>query len=262
MRSLLAGALMALLLASSLAHAQSIETARDLYLGADFERSVRAFEAVLARPDLTRFDALQAHLHLAALHLVLENPSQATVHARTAVALDPGAQPPPGAPPRLREELQQARRALGEQAAALSLQAEPRGKQLFVVATVDPAPEPLADSVVLRCGPPDGPQQSRRSALPRVSLRDAAGKQDGPLRCRAEVRTTGGAVLLEQERTFAPASATSAKSNSQDEPRRVWRWVGGATGAAAAVAAVTAALVVTQRGDGEQARITGARVEP
>lgn len=223
---------------------RTVEAARERWFEAEFEASLAAFDAVLARADLTAADALDAHRYLAALHQLLGDESAARAHADAAVALDPMVEPPDGSPPQARDLFLMARRRLGGRKATIEVEA-PAPLSLDtpgqVVARIEPAPAALFERLLLRCGDEraDGsPPSVELSVVPR-----------GDLACTAEALTAGGAVLRRTHRTFdlsgpAPGSAETQRG------RRVWPWVvAGSIVAAAAVGTVVAVLVARDDGN-------------
>lgn len=245
-------ALLAIGAVSGVAQAQTLERARELYLGADFEAALSAFDEVLARPDLSPFDALAAHLHLAALHLVLGAPDEARAHAEAAIAIDPSAEPPAGAPPPLAAMLARARSQL-DAPARFELVRRAGDPRLVVEARLVPAPRLLAARLRLRCATAVDPPVSRESAPPEVVLRYEPAPSASSVRCRADALTAGGASLVLGSEVFALAE----KDRAAERP--IWPWVAGAAGIVA-TSVIVAVLLATRGAD--EARVTGARVEP
>jgi tetratricopeptide (TPR) repeat protein len=81
--------------------AADLDRGRLAYLEADFEGAAEAFEAVISQENVNEAHAVEAHRYLAALELIFENPREARGHVEAAIAIDPSASPPGGAPPEL-----------------------------------------------------------------------------------------------------------------------------------------------------------------
>lgn len=238
-RALALVSLVAVLLVSSGAAAQraQLDRARRLYVDADFRAAVTAFEELLARRDLRRDVAAEAHLHLTALSLALGLEARAREHAEAAVALDPRARPPEGAPPSMTRLLLEARSRVGTPLAiAFRLHRRPvRGRAVRVEARATPAAPRLVSAVALRCTPAAAARREGRwvaLVVPRVGT---------SLSCSAAGETAAGARLVQAD----------ARWNASEPPSGglgPWPWIGGAAVVVAALAAVVVGVVVS-RGD-------------
>ena len=260
------GLLFAVSLAPTGARAQTLENARRLYLAASFQDAVPAFEAVLADGDASRGEILEAHRHLAALHEIQGAGERALVHARAAVALEPDASAPDGAPPEVDALLERAREELGGPAELAidtpdgALAYEEPGR---VRAHLDPAPDGLAARVHLSCDGGDDDRAAASAAPPEVTA--ALTPRAGSVRCEASASTAAGAVLFEVTRTLsvenAPADATLAVGAHTDDGgdgAPIWPWLAAGAGALVLAGAVVLIVLASQP---DQASFGGARTD-
>lgn len=213
--SMLFATWLAVLGAPAPAHAQSVDSARRLYLDARFDQAAEAFEQILARPSLGAAEAAEAHCHLVALHTMMGDPDAAQRHAEAAVALDPAVAVPEGAPRQAEQLLAEARTKLGGRRATLEIEAAKRlqeGAEVEITATLDPAPAVLASQLHLLCisGTSTGEQ---RSSPPQVRVRVVP--SDEAVYCRASARSAGGAALLSQRRDL-PVGATADDETARE----------------------------------------------
>lgn len=233
------------------ARAQTLEDARRAYLEADFRGSAEQFAAVLHTPSVDRAAAVEAHRHLAALHQLLDDSDRARLHAEAAVALDPAAAPPEGAPPAVEDLFEAARESFRGRAASIAIEREERGTDWELGAMVDPAPEALADRIGLRCVH-GAASHEEIAELPDVRLTMAAPSQE--VHCRAWITGAGGAELLDASARFdATSGAAPPGSGSAGGGGSVWPWVG--VGAAVAVAGAVVAYLLISSAAGDGARL-------
>lgn len=230
----------ALVGATGTASAQNIEEARGRWFDADFEASRDEFRSVLASPALTPAHAVDAHRYLAAIHLALGESEAARAHAEAAVALDPSAEPPEGAPRGAEDLFRMARRRLGDRRAELTVEprgAVARGVAVTVVTHLDPAPPALEARLVVRCGTAEATGEPPAVEVVVVPESDVV--------CVAEARTPAGAVLLSVTRELhLPVRTSEAGALGDGEVRRKrWPWIVGSV-ALAAVAGVVTGVVV------------------
>lgn len=238
--------------------AQGIDQAEARWFEADFDGARRLFEAVLGSAQLSTTEAVAAHRYLAALDDLRGDARRAQLHAEAALALDPSANAPDGAPRGTAALFAAARSRLGGRRASLSIASVPdlvsNGRRTVEV-RVEAAPEGLVPVLHLRCGELE--RTARGSSL--VVEVDAGADVD----CTAEARTEGGAALLRAERGFGPSGRSStatgtARATADDRTVRRRR-VGAITGAsAAAVAAVLVGVLVHR--SAEDARFGGTTV--
>jgi hypothetical protein len=242
--------------------AEEVEQGRALYLAADFQAAAAAFDRALGSPTLTAEEALEAHRHLAALLLALGTESEARAHAAAAVALDPEATAPEGAPPGLVELLDEARGARAS--VAISAGALERGAATEIEATVAPAPDRLFGALRLRCADDtdaaDGVEAE--GPAPRVTVTLSVPDDATSIACHAAALSRGGADLVTAERRFELGETPVTPDQSTDDGGGLPAWpfiVGGA--AVAVVAAVVIIVVVASSSGSDQARFGSTTVE-
>ena len=220
-----------------------IEQARQLYLDADFEGARAAFGAVLEDPDLDFATALEAHRHLATLSMLLGSLDAARPHAEAALALDPGAEPPPGSPPEASDLFDELRsRAAGPVALTIEVDGDGEGgAPVRVVARAEPAPDALIAAMHLECAS-ESDVVEEGGAPPAVELFIPA---VGEVICDAEALTVGGATLFATDRRFGGASGgDDGSGDTAGGGGSPWLWL--AAGAALAIAGgLVAALVIS-----------------
>src|SRR4051794_10193907 len=83
----------------AVAQDRDIDAGRTAFEAADFDTALRLFEHTASAPDATPEALLEAHRYLASLRIALGRPAAAALDADVALAIDPVAAPPPGAPP-------------------------------------------------------------------------------------------------------------------------------------------------------------------
>jgi len=258
----------AVLLAAAGASAQTVEEARNLYLEAEFQEAVGAFEAVLGSAELQHADAIEALRFLAALKQMLGDTDAARRHAAAAAALDPAVEAPEGAPPEVEEMLREAAGG-GHAPAGVRISAagelEP-GQSARVVARVGPVvPEGLVSSVRMRCrasgGGNEGPTFERDAPPPEVSVDVELGEEDSGLDCEAGAFSPAGALLLRATESLPVGTGLlDPDDGSGDEDSgAVWPWI--AAGAGAAVVAGVIIVIVAASGGSDQASFGPTRVE-
>ena len=266
--SVLAAVLLAPLAGAS---AQGVEEARRLYLAANFQEAVPAFEAVLESASSTREDIFSAHRHLAALHEMQGESERGLAHARAAVALEPTVTAPDGAPPEVTALLDRARDELGGRA-EIGIDT-PSGPLTYaepgvVRARVERAPDGLFAQVRLSCdGDGDG-ATTASAAAPEVTAEITP--RAASVRCQATAATAAGAIVLEVSRALsvegAPGGAardgadgTHLATESSDEAATpAWPWLLAGAGALVLAGAIVAIVLVAQP---DQASFGGARAE-
>jgi len=244
------------LLAPAHALAQSVETGQRLYLEAEFDQAVEELQAVLAKPSLSRDEAVEAHRYLAALFSVLRDEGAAASHAEAAVALDPAASPPAGAPSRVAELFDTARTYTDGARARLRLDVDGAvadGETTAFRLSLSPAPEAMAAELRLRCV--SGTESAEESGPPTellLSLRVAGAE----VNCRGGAHTRAGAALLTISEDFEIGESESGgglpdrredEDDSEGGSLLPWLLVGGGVLVAAAV--VIAVLLVTSSSD-------------
>ncbi|MEM9865693.1 MAG: hypothetical protein AAF938_29060 [Myxococcota bacterium] len=231
------------------ASAQSVEEARRHYLEAEFEEAIEAFEGVLARPSVDRAAAVESHAHLLVLRLLLGDPDAARGHASFALALDPAASVPAGAPPEAAELLSEVRSQRSGAAALLMETLEPpqEGEAVTVVASLENAPDGLLARLQLRCA--SGEASADEEGEPpdvEVSL-----VVEDDVFCRASASTASGGVLLRANDTFSLGDEDGGAVGGDDDDDggvSPWVWVGVGAGVLA-VAAVVVTLVLVVPSD-------------
>jgi hypothetical protein len=235
------------------AWAQPAEDARQLYLNARFQEAVEAFDAVLVAEGVTRADVVESHRHLTALHVLLGDATQASRHARLAVALEPAVQAPEGAPPQVTQALDAARSELGG-AASLSIAPEGEvvaGESVRAVAELTPSPEGLAASVFVRCTAGSGAPVEGTAAPPRVAVEVPTTEEDDAVACRAAARTSAGVDLIvaEQSILLEGGSGTGYGGPADDGGGLPWIWIGVGAGALVLAGVLVAVLATSGGGD-------------
>ena len=242
-------------LSAAVARAQSAEEGRRLYMDAQFQEAVRAFESVLASAAATRADVLAAHQHLTALHVFLGNEEAAVRHAEAAVALDPEVRAPEGSPPQVAAALDAAREEVGGRS---SLSIVPAGEilpseQVTIAATVAPAPPALVSSVWLRCVAEGAPPAEATAAPPRVSIAITPGASAPEVECTAAARTAGladVARVVERMPVSGNEALLGASDGDDDDGGGVpWVWVGVGAAAVALAAVIVVVLATSSGGD-------------
>lgn len=274
-----AAGLTLLLAAAALPSAARAEEAREggaqLFEEARFEEAAAAFEAVLADAGAAAEAVARAHLYLGALRLIDGEAEAARGHAAAAAAVDPGLQPPPGAPVQLGEMLAAAAAALPPGGMGLELDAPecpPADAPFRVRAALAGAPTGLVESVALHCDWDGGEAHAAgddRGADLVVAAEDLAA--GGEVRCRATARTASDALLRSSGRTLRlcpgrepevvaplPDAGAGEGGGPEVEPgaggagppsvvRSPWLWTGVGLGAAAVVASVVLAVFLTSQ---------------
>ncbi|MFK7998299.1 MAG: hypothetical protein AB8H86_01835 [Polyangiales bacterium] len=223
---------------SNAAHAQTVEDARRHYLEAEFEEAIADFEAVLSRPSLDAAAAVECHTHLMTLRMLLGNAEAARVHAAYALALDPAASAPAGAPPEATQLLTDVRGQLGGPA-RLSIDTESapeQGAPTTIRASLEPAPDGLFTSLRLRCASGDV-TGDESGAPPNVALTLSP---DEEIFCRASASNDAGAVLLRVRQTFTLDEEEQDAAGGTSP----WVWVGVGAGVLAVAAAVVAVVLL------------------
>ncbi len=232
------------------AYAQSTEQGRSLYMSADFQGSVQAFEGVLRSADATRANILEAHRYLAALYLMLGQQDNANQHAADAVALDPLVAAPAGTPPEVGSLLQSAARRVGHPATlTIAAGALTLSKPGTIRLHLAPAPPGLATNLHLACGDAD-----QRGPSPDLTLNLTP--TASTLHCTAEALSVANAVLVQTERDL------SVQNNSGGPPpsgASLWPWI--AIGAGAAVVVITVIIIAAIASKPSDAQIGSSRVE-
>jgi len=215
----------------------TIELARERWFDADFEAARDAFVAVLARPDLTAAQALDAHRYLAVLFVVLGDEAASRGHADAAVALDADVTPPEGSP-RVAEDLfRMALRRVGG-AAAITIASAGSfalGERGEVVARIEPSPPLLVDRMRLRCGADEATNDGATVTIPL--------EPTGLVVCTAEALSIGGAVLFAKTTELVPFGLGRIDGGQPARRRRAWPWVA----ASIAVAAGATTILVVRR---------------
>jgi len=247
------------------------EAAQDgvaLFSQARFDEAAAAFEAVLNDPEASAVQIATAHLHMAALRLIAGDERGAERHASAAVALNPSASAPDGAPLRLEELLREA--ASAEPEGGLSVTVEvpscpAAGAPVHTSARVTGAPQGLVASTALRCSCGEASQEAEVTDAPTVSLvlQTGTASPGDELTCEASARSQSGAVLRSRrvrvalcrpssESTTSADTATSTATEQGEPEHRSRRglWIGVGVGATVAVAvAVTLGVVLGTRSD-------------
>jgi hypothetical protein len=234
--------LLALSMAGASARAQAeLDRGRMAYLEADFEGALAAFDAALDSAQLDPAGALEAYRFLAALSLVSGDEAAAMRHARAAVALDPAATAPDGAPTELEGILAQARAEQGPEAAAIAI--DRGGRSSHVTARLEHAPPDLGARLTLRCGDDDAVE----GAPPVVETRVRARRG---VHCTARLENTAGGTLVaaEVDVTVATRSDDGTPRDGASR-RRLWPWIVGVGGGLVLAGVITAVAVVAARPD-------------
>ncbi len=247
----IAGAL-GVLMATSVASAQTVDGGREAYVNAEFERAVRVFEGVRGRADLSVEDALEAERHLTALQVMLGDESRARIHARAAVALDPEVEAPEGSPPQADELLREAAADV-ERPSRLTIRSEGGSR---VGAHLSPEAPGLISALRLRCG-----DESEEGEPPAIFLESSA---VGEVGCDAAALTHAGAALFEASETLTVGAVALGEVGGDEEDQGaapVWPWIVAGAGAAVAVAIVIVVVAVAAGGGGDQAAFGNTRVE-
>ena len=225
---------------ASSAEAQSVEDARRHYLEAEFEEAVADFESILSRPSLDAAVAVECHSHLMVMRLLLGDPDAARVHASYALALDPAASAPAGAPPEAAELLSEVRSEVsgGTRLTIDALTTPEEGEPTSFIASLDTAPDGLFETIRLRCASGDNTAEDD-GAPPSVEL---SLLPEDEVFCRASASTAGGAVLLRARESFALGQdAAGEEGGGGTSP---WVWVGVGAGVLAVAAAVVAVVLI------------------
>jgi hypothetical protein len=235
---------------------------------------------VLSTPTVDRAAAVEAHRHLAALRLLLGEEATARRHAEAAVAFDPAASTPEGAPPALEDLLAEARARFGGRAADVTIELVDDPRKASVRAAVLPYADALAEEIGLRCVR-GAATVEESGALPEVRVRIPPEESSSTVHCRAWLAGRGGAHLIESSAqlrappSLAPTPAGAAASSADgplgpESPRAPededhddgggapWLAIGVGAGALA-VLAIVAVLVLAGGEDG--ARLGAPRAE-
>ncbi len=230
--------------------APSVDAGRDAYLAAEFEDAARRFEAVLRSPAASGPDLAEAHRYLAALRSMLGSPADAQAHIAMAVALNPDAVAPEGAPSEVEEAFAEAR-ARGERATLSITSADPleSGARATVTATLRPALPPLA-TLDLDCTSGEA-RATERGAAPSLSV--TLELRGDEARCEARALTDAGAAALAA--SWEQAVLGSADVAGGDDGPIVAGVLGGVAGALAVAGAVVLIAVLTSGGGGDQATL-------
>jgi len=218
------------------AAAQTLESAQQHYLEAEFERAGAELDAVLERSDLDAATAVEAHRLLAALHLIFEDRAQAREHADAALALDPATTAPDGAPLELTEIFGQARSATAGRRPLLEVRAEGwlhADRPGRVLALLSPAPPRLVPELRLRCLHGGSVLAHEEGPPPEVGLEVTPPQGARAVTCEAQAATAGGAVLFETSVELTVGVPW-------------WPWVVGAGAVVVTVAILVGVLVGTR----------------
>ncbi|GAB4201650.1 MAG: hypothetical protein OHK0013_13950 [Sandaracinaceae bacterium] len=174
------------------ARAQSVERAGELYLGADFEGARREARRVALAATTSREDLIDALRLLVSLETILGQPARAEEAARLLVLLDPTAEPAAGAP---------------EEAAATVAAARTAPRPSVVVrfsdgvATATTDAPPIGARLALDCV--DAAGSHAVEGEPTLPLRQPLDTTQ-QARCRAQIRTPGGVVIVEATGSVRP----------------------------------------------------------
>lgn len=242
------------------ARAQSVDQAQAHWFEADFDAARTDFEAILASAELSIPDALTAHRYLAALDMLRGDEPTAKSHAEAALALDPAAEAPDGAPRSTAALFASARSRMGGSMATLSLEARPStvsADRLVVEARLVPAPSALTSTIVVRCGVDERTARAD-SVTMEISVR-------GSVPCTAEARTEHGAVLFRARASFEdgggrrglPDVSSATSSDDTSGRRRRIGWIAGASTGAVVVSVV---LGIVMHGRNADAQFGGTTV--
>ena len=254
---------LACVLVTEHASAQSVDEARRLYLEADFEAAASAFDEVLARPSLDVETGAEAHRYLAVLRALLGDEQAARRHVALAVALDPAVSAPEGAPPWVPEAMEAARAELGGRAARIAIEGAPEGDAYAVTATLSPSPPGLVRELSLRCVSGQA-EEHARGEPPQVAISIVPAAES--VHCRASGTTPSGAPLFSAREELAVSSAGASAAllaterEEEDEGGAgAWPWL--AAGAGVAVAAVVVAVLLVGSSGGDTATVNAPRAE-
>ncbi len=182
--------------------------ARAAYFDVDLARARTLLGDLVADPSATRAELAECHAWLGAIEAMLGDDDVAARHVDTAVWLEPGVQPPEGAPPQVDALFERARAAHGETRVELGLELPPQlevGHVTEVLARVTGAPE-LMSTVSLSCGvgeerwSSEGPGPLALEVLP---------SGPGTLECEAIGRVSSGAIVV-RARAGRPVISSAA----------------------------------------------------
>jgi hypothetical protein len=179
------------------ARAESFERARQLYFDANIEPAAEAFREVLEGDHLTTREVAVAHVHLAALEMMLGNEQEARVNLRVALAIDETIEVAEGAPMQMQELRREALNELRGAPPQLALDADGElepGAEITIRASLDPAPEQLVAAIELSCVAGDAVLGQVTGEPPSVSLEVEV--PDSTMSCDAVALHYGGSVLM------------------------------------------------------------------
>jgi hypothetical protein len=198
--------------------AQFIE-ARRQYLDAEFEEAWETFHEALEAPTLTREEVAQAHRYLAMLAFVLRgDESAAAEHAAAAVALDPAATAPEGAPPAVEGFFARFRRELGGRSLQLTITSSSNVDGVRVTARLEPVVLPgLVERIELQCVS-NGSLVEQSAAPPEASVSITG---SGVSHCHARASSPGGTTLLQQREEVLGATSVPNHEVEQSDDT-VW----------------------------------------
>ena len=238
----LAAPVLGSLFLASVASAQTVEDARRHYLNAEFEEATTTFEAVLEKPSLDVPAAVECHVHLMVINLLLEEPDAAREHALYALSLDPSAAAPAGSPPAAEELLTEVRQQVtGPVRLSIDAVDTPEeGVEVSFIANLDSAPEGLFENVNLRCASGTATAEEDGTG-PLVEV--ALVPQDEVF-CRASATTDAGAALLRVQQSFPLGEVPLEGAAGDDEGTSPWVWVGVGAGVLAVAAAIVAVVLI------------------
>jgi hypothetical protein len=197
----------------TVADAQTLDEGLDAYLDADFRRAAALLEGALRSGALSRSERATALVHYAALQMIFGERERALDLTELAVALDPDVRAPDGVDAAIAETLNTARNAPEAESLRLEIETDTpltSGQWAEIIATLRPEVSGFDVRLDLRCQPPEGPrlQDGGRGSSVALELR----VDEGPLDCRAIVRSRDGFILLRERETFDVEDRRSGRS--------------------------------------------------
>lgn len=225
---------------------------------ADFTRSAQILEELLETEPMSSADLVRALTHLSAVAWIEGDPDRAEQRAREALAIDPSAEAPPGAP----QELSARMRALADEVTPLGIEMNtlPAVRGPGTLRARVRGETTLPATLFLRCGEEsaEGEREVTVTLLPAIE------------RCDAELRLETGTILARESallRSVASAADAAASVRSEeptaplaDTVTRRRRWIGSLAGAVALVGTIVAIALLA--GGDDPPQLTGVRVLP
>jgi ElaB/YqjD/DUF883 family membrane-anchored ribosome-binding protein len=255
-------AVAALIIFPSSACGQSSPLGAELFTQARFSEAEAWCSRVLDSADATDADLGQAYTVLSALSHIEGSQDRARRYASMAIALDPGALPPPGAPEALEELFEETRDAQPEEGLSVVLDFSvcAADEPPTISASAHGAPPDLVETTTIQCtqrGRTVG-EGSAEGTTVDVVLRADDVEEDDAIECEASIRARSGAVLRAVHQRMEPCTGrvpSDTTENDVTEPttgrarRSPWGWVGLGAGVLGVIVGVIIGTVFGTRSD-------------